>query len=239
MSFYTALMFYRPRKPPIVTANDLATVMLLLAETGKLNANDQCRAKVKFGESIDADNEETTRYEYTSTPGIMRVSEIEWDFKSPAAESMDRVIKALSRNLSPIYRANIFLGSPTSDVLEPVTRVRSPQNTIDFLPCDLSLEFGPIMAGQLSTEEPVQVGWISLSLSGSGYLYPWTLAEALDRASTSISIKTFTDVVRNMWPVQSEDPEPQIVALRRQIPDVWPYAADRPWDWFWGAQETG
>jgi hypothetical protein len=238
MSFYIALIYYRPRKPPIVTANDLATVVARLAETGKLKPSGMYGAKVKFGDSIDADDRETTLYEPQET-GVILVGEIEWDLNCCSLTSVEEVIKSLFGNHNRIYRALIFLGTPTPDVLEPVSRVNSPENTHDFVPYDLSLEIGPIIAGDMATEELIQVGWISLNLSGSGYLYPWSLTEAVRRASSSESIRELTDVVRTMWPVSAAAPEAEIVELRRRIPDVWPYEADRPWDWYWGAHETG
>jgi len=238
MSFFTSLMYYRPRKPPIVTANDLAMVVSRLADTGKFAPSGLFGAKVKFGDAIDADDRDTVWYEPQDT-GVILVGEIEWDINSPALASADDVIAALSGNHDSVYRALISLGTPTPDVLEPITRVGSPENTRDFLPYDLSLEIGPVAAGLLSTDKSVQVGWMSLSFSGSGYFYPWSLAEVVRRASSARSIKALADIVRAMWPVPTAVPEPEIVEIRRQIPDVWPYEVDRPWDWYWGAHETG
>ncbi len=238
MSFYSSLKFYRPRKPPVVIANELATVIARIADTGKLCSSGMYGVKVKFGDSIDSDDRETNWYEPQET-GIILVGEIDWDIELRALSDGKEVVNALSGNQKPIYRAHISLGTPMPDVLEPITRVDSPENEIDFVPSDLSLEIGPIIAGNMATEEPVQVGWISLNFSGYGYFYPWSLAETMLRANSSEPIKALTDIVRTTWPVPSAAPEQEIVEIRRQIPDVWPYEVDRPWDWYWGAHETG
>src|SRR6476620_10564184 len=111
MSFYLSLMFYRPRKPPVVTANDLAVVISHLADTGKLSSSGTFGAKIKFGDAIDADNKETICYEPQET-GIIHVGEIEWDIASSTLKSAMEVMEMLSGNCERIYRANIFLGTP-------------------------------------------------------------------------------------------------------------------------------
>jgi hypothetical protein len=238
MSFFTTLKYYRPRKPPLVAGDDLAVVVARLAATGKLTGSGTYGVKIKFGEAIDADDKGTIWYE-SVLPNLMRVGEIEWDLNPGTLRSIDEVIGALKGNTSPVYRAHVFMGTPTADVLEPITREDSPENNIHFLPSDFSLELGPVSAGLLSTEDTVQVGWMSLNLGGSGYLYPWSLSEVLERASSSAAIKALTDVVQAMWPVPSVAPEKEIVEIRRQLPDIWPYEAERAWDWYWGVHESG
>jgi hypothetical protein len=231
-------MYYRPRKPPLVTADDLASVVAELSKTSKLTTSGMYGLKVKFGEAIDRDDKETIWYEQTA-PGVARVHEIEWDIELSRAKGMDDIQMALAGDSRTIYRANVFLGMPTNDVLAPVTRMNSPENEIHYLPDTLALQIGPINAGLLSSDECVQVGWIALSLSGSGYLYPWTLADALERAATSQPIQVLTDIMRARWPVPPAVPDPEITELRRQLPDVWPHSdVDRKWDWYWGALET-
>jgi hypothetical protein len=101
------------------------------------------------------------------------------------------------------------------------------------------MEIGPILSCDLGCEAPFHVGWVSVSLSGYGYLYPWSFAELVQRAEGHPAIGRMTDLCRATWPVDAGRPDQQLKKLRKQMGDLWPYPKiDRPWDWYWGLCES-
>jgi hypothetical protein len=165
--------------------------------------------------------------------------DIDWDINETRLPGIDSMCQRLKGDTRRIYRAFAVLGNATDEILQPITRVNSPENTIDYTPYDLSIEVGPVVACALSSESPAGVGWIALGLSGDGYLYPWTLSEIVCRAEASPAIVRLSDVCRTMWPVEPQRPGPEVVRARQQRRDIWPYDdCDRSADWFWSVHET-
>jgi hypothetical protein len=84
------------------------------------------------------------------------------------------------------------------------------------------------------------MGWIAISVSGPGYLYPWTFRDVLNRLEGTPEIHRIMEMCRSFWPAPSLPPEPDIVELRRQVAELWPYDDfARSWDWYWGLHESG
>ena len=192
-----------------------------------------------FGDAIDQDHKPSIIVEESHHPGIYTMAEIDWDVNLSDNPTIEEMIDCLASDQRLIYRASISLGIPIDDVLEPITRVDSPENEIDFTPNSLSIAVGPIECFSLGSD-PLSVGWISLDLCGDGYLFPWTLRDVFERISASSVIRRLTDVCRSFWPVPAELPSPELVELRRQFHEVWPYDQfDKSLDWYWGLQETG
>src|SRR5262249_21460578 len=134
----------------------------------------------------------------------------------------------------PLYRALIQLGKATTHIRRHMGRVGSPENEVDLRLTDWSLEIGPMASFDLGSEDLFQVGWISVGLSGYGYLYPWTFAELVRRAEDHPAIRQMTELCRATWPVRSGRPDRQTKRLRKQMGELWPYREiDRPWGWYW------
>jgi hypothetical protein len=101
------------------------------------------------------------------------------------------------------------------------------------------MEIGPIISCDLGSEDLFHVGWLSVSLSGYGYLYPWTFAELVQRAEGDSSIRRVTELCRATWPVEAGRRDRRQKTLRKRMGDLWPYPEiDRPWDWYWGLSES-
>jgi hypothetical protein len=149
------------------------------------------------------------------------------------------MVDRLATDDPTIYRASISLGMPTDAVLEPITRKDSPENDHNYEPDMLSIEIGPIEIFDLKSEAPALCGWIGLSLSGYGYLFPWTFRDVVERLEATAEIGKLTQLCRSHWPVPTEKPDRAILKARRQLGTVWPYEADKPWDWYRGMQESG
>lgn len=238
MSFYSALQFYRPTPAPKIIATDLAAAVESLQGTGMLAPRGSFSIQMKFGSSIDSDDNGTIREEEVA-PGLYSIHDIEWDIADSELRSLDEVIEIARRSEDGIYRATISLGNPAKEIFADITRVNSPENAVDFCPDTISLEIGPVHAGFLDTEEPHRVGWISLSMCGRGYLFPWSLADAVNRCENSRPIRKLTNPLRSLWPVPPLLPGLETIELRRRSPHWWPYSDyERAWDWYWCALET-
>ena len=120
-----------------------------------------------------------------------------------------------------------------------IQRINSPENKHDLTLGDWTCEIGPIQSFDLRSDEPLQVGWISVSLSGYGYLYPWSFADLVERVEADPGMRRVAELCRKSWPVPVELPDDGIRELRQKVGGLWPYPADLPWDWYWGIAETG
>jgi hypothetical protein len=130
------------------------------------------------------------------------------------------------------------LGSLHDEVVALITRKESDDNEIDFLPYELGIHLGPVDVFLLGGEQVWQAGWIELTISGPGYLFPWTFRDVVQRLESSPLIRKLTDVCRTTWPVAYSAVDDQTVDLRRQAGELWPYDDLRkPWDWYWGIAE--
>lgn len=239
MSFFTSLRYYRPCSPPEVTADDLSRLVALLQDSEMLTDAGVRSLSVKFGDSIDQDDVGIV-WEEEIAPGIAVVRGPDWDLELTGNPTVSEIIQSLASDSRHVCRASISLGSPVEAILRTITREPTAQNQIAYRPDGLSINIGPIECFDLGSEQPVQMGWISLDLSGYGYLYPWTLREVVERLKRSRETRRLTEICRSFWPVPPELPEPRIAELRQEFSDLWPYDRfDEPWDWFWGVQETG
>lgn len=238
MSFSTSLTYYRPCAPPTITADDLARFISQLRDTGILTDDGFQMLHVKFGDSIDQD-EQGTSWEEEISPCMFISHDIEWDVDLYPSGLQD-IIERLTGDDRRIHRALASLGGVIDAVLQPITRTNSPENERDFCPDSLWLEFGPVETYHLAGEAPAVVGWIGVSLSGDGLLFPWTFRDVVDRLEATPEIQCMMNSCRSFWPVPPEPPEPRIVALRSQIGELWPYKTiDKPGDWYWGLKESG
>lgn len=238
MSFYTALMFYRPTPPPMVSGRGLAEFVRAFARLGLSQNEGPMTASLKFGEAIDQDEKPASWFE-PLIPGIGETQEIEWDVEESCG-SLANMAQLLSDHDRPIYRGYLGLGKATDDVSDHLKRVGSPENETDLVPDAWSLEIGLIESVALNLQEALVVGWISVAISGNGYLYPWSFRELVERAERHPSIRRLMQLCRETWPVLPEAPTAQEIEKREQMGDLWPYGRhDLPWDWYWGLHETG
>jgi hypothetical protein len=239
MSFFTSLVYYRPCPPPVVTGKELMRFVDEVHRSGVLAEEGLSTLQVKFGRSIDQD-QHGTLWQEEIAPRMFVTHQIEWDISLKAPADMRAALDALAKDSRRIYRAYLAFKKVRNEVLSPVTRTNSPENSRDYCPSGLSFEVGPVKIYDLRSDAPTLAGWMHASLSGYGYLYPWTFREVLQRLESTPEIQRIASVCRSCWPVPPEVPKPQIVAVRKQLGEVWPYENfDKPWDWYWGIQESG
>lgn len=238
MSFFTTLEFYRPTKPPVITGESLAHFIRSFEGLKVSDAGQGISLKLKFGDAIDQDEQPTTWDEPVND--VVSVSkEIEWDMQRGFRSSAE-VAEALTPAEQPIYRAFVRLGSATADVCQQVNRKNSLENRIDLALDSWALEIEPIVSGSLACEEHFVVGWISVSLSGYGYLFPWKFCDLIERAEGHAGIRQVTDLCKATWPVPAIPPTRSQIDGRRLMGELWPYSRpELPMDWYWGLCETG
>jgi hypothetical protein len=233
MSFYTVLHFYRPRTPPVITGAALAKFVRAVDRLHVSEVKYPQTVQVKFGKAIDQDEEPSTWSEQVNR-GICVSKEIEWDV-AIQCESLRAVSEGLVSHNRPVYRAFIELGSATTDIFQHLARVNSPENNVDLTLDSWSLEIGPVISAALDSEVQFHIGWISVNLSGYGYLYPWTPAELVERAEKHSGIRQVMELCKKTWPVEPKRPDLHHTKMREQMGDLWPYSEiDVPWDWYWG-----
>lgn len=222
MSFFTTLNYYRPGEPPRVTARELAEFVAAIRDTRLTTDEHFVSFNIVCGRSIK-------RRGWSGT-------EIEQCNQGTMQNTIDR----LGSIDATIHRAFVNLGTPVEQVVSRITRKDTPENEIDFTPDALSLEIGPIESFSLLSDDPIRVGWISLTIAGSGYLWPWTFQDVLKRLNATPEIKTLTDLCRTRWPVEKSTPGRRLVKFRQNLGDLWPYEeCDGFDDWCWGLAESG
>jgi hypothetical protein len=247
MASSASLFCYRPKEPPAITGRDLAGFVEQFARLGiHKPESEEIKYQVKFGRAIDQ-NDKPTFWEKLVHRGkasaeVFEMHEIKWDIEEQFS-ALDDMASSLAKHNKKIYRAYLSLGWPIANVTDDLKRVNSPENTNDFIPDQWGMEIGPVETASFSEPEEtvgssVQVGWISVSISGNGYLFPWSFTELVQRAERNPGMRKLMQLCKSTWPVPPAKVEARVVKLRKQLGKLWPYAQhDLPWDWYWGLHE--
>ena len=207
MSFFTSLVLYRPGPAPAVTADGLGRLCDDLIDAGLLAADVRGREpcgglSVKFGPAADMDDLGTSIEEPDGTGRFVHVRPIAWDVDLPGRPPVREVAAALREDQRTIYRAWVDLGAAADGLTDPLTREPGPDNERGFYPQDLSLSVGPVTCGMLD-EDATRVGWTAASLSGSGYLFPWTRAETLAKIAAVPALRELEEACQRRFPAPS------------------------------------
>lgn len=253
MSFYTLLKFYRPTRPPRVTGPVLAEFVRELCSTGLFQRKGGEYLKVKFGRSIDQDDNDTAEeVPVRGLPGMFTIRPIEWDLDHDRI-GLDDALALLANHDRPVYRAAVTLGTLRRDVYEALqTRRPPPEERMNLSLWDCNVSLGPEAIGSMSSEASFTLGWMAVSFSGNGYLFPWTPRDLTSKAASLPQLQPVIQICRRMFPVDP-DGSPNVLQklapavrkrrvreLRRKMGDLWPLDdLDAPWDWYWGVSETG
>lgn len=252
MSFYTSLYYYRPTKPPRVTGPVLAAFLRELSATALFERKGPESLKVKFGRAIDQDTRPSSwEVPVRGVPGMCTFDGIDWDIEHERL-SLDDALAVLSNHDRPVYRASAGLGYLRQDITRTLQTLRPDDGAPNLCLGDCSVWIEPIELGQMSDDATYKVGWMGVSFSGYGYLYPWTARDVTDRALASPDLRRVADVCRRLFPVDPngtpsllerltpERRRSRITSIRKRMRDLWPFDdLDAPWDWYWGVLETG
>jgi len=239
MAFFTSLFCYRPTAPPLVTGLDLAAFVRAFHDLHLTKAPySPLTCQLKFGRSIDQDENASSWLKWLLPPVISTTEEIAWDVSDPAL-SLPQLAERLTNHTQPIYRCYLDLGPAAGEIIGNLARVHSPENEIDLCLDEWSLEFGPIDTCQLGGDVAFRVGWIKVGIAGNGYLYPWSFRDLVERAERVAGMCELLNLCKRLWPVESKPPTRKQVKGRKRMGELWPYPRlDLPLDWYWGLQET-
>jgi hypothetical protein len=204
----------------------LAKWIAHVVATDTLRGGDALSLRVKFGEAVDQDYETD-------------IFSLDCEIEARNLQSPEEMIGLLTDRPDRIYRAFVNLEILRDEVVQPITRLNSVENEIDFSPCELSLWIGPVECYQLGGDRTITTGWVGLSISGYGYLYPWTFAEVVQRMGRSPAIQRLMQTCQDQWPVAPDKPSQEAVSSRKEIGNLWPYDLNKLSDWYWGLQESG
>lgn len=236
MGYHTGLVYYRPRPAPVIAPRDLRPFILELLETGALSGEGMVSFEFKFGRAIDQDDRPSSWIEPLNE-ALGTYGSMDWDWTG-SFDSVRSLADALADDGRSIYRGTIMLGLATDAVIQSMSRVGSPENDEDFVPDSWAMEFGPIKLEDTGNAAEYHVGWMDVSFSGNGYIYPWTTADVLARIESSPELVRVSALCRRYWPVPPEKASFWVRRMRRtRLGKLWPYAdVNLPWDWYWGVQ---
>jgi hypothetical protein len=241
MSFYTSFFYYRPDTPPLMTGADLSGFVSEFAALGLASGEGSIGYRVKFGRSIDQDEQPSAWDEPIMPGGVISVPcEIEYDAEGSDLPDLARLAGDLAPLDRPIYRATIDLGGVADAVYSRTERGPSEENDISLSLDSWNLRVGPIMSHSLGVVDTYMVGWIAIAMHGYGYLFPWSFRDLIDRAESAPGIRDLMSLCRRTWPVEPTKPRRNVVKARKTMGELWPYPDARlPWDWYWGLAESG
>jgi hypothetical protein len=225
MSFYTNLKLYRPGEPPLVRGVDIAPFVRQMHALRALSGEGSFALKVKYGEAVDQDDAGEPEYEA-------------WDIEERPT-SVEDLASGLERLEGTVYRAYIGLGSAPREVFEGLRRPPSPENEVELLLSDWSMQIGPVELADLKSEEVIRSGWMQVGIHGYGYLYPWTFQYLITKAQSLPEIGGVVELCRKSWPVDPEPPDRKEKRIRKRLGRLWPYDLGRIQDWAWGLDENG
>ncbi len=234
MCAFTSAKFYRPRKPPIITGEDIVGFSAYMTDIGILKSS-KINLQLRYGKAIDQDDKADSWTKPVGDGTLGVVEEIEWDIVKYCLSRVEAE-KLLAKNKKPIYRGHITLGGLSKEVADFVNQ--PSRRADDRLGLDtLSIHLGPVTQLDIENQFSYEVGWMSLSLSGYGSIYPIPREEFVGRLVSCPPVHSSMEFCRTRWPVPPEQPAPEVVQLRRQMGDLWiGEDYESPWDWRWGIE---
>ncbi|MEZ6096960.1 MAG: hypothetical protein R3C03_22515 [Pirellulaceae bacterium] len=251
MGFYSSLSYYRPGPPPTINTLDLAAFIQAIDSLGFCRPRGIFEAKVeiKFGDKVDSDMMATTPFvEITQwgrnfdeasyqaelirqgiSPLMAAPLRCDWDIDEKS-KSLLELADILAKAERSVYRAFLSLGDLTESVSETICRNPCEDNTIGFYPRSVSLGIYPCQVSQFG-ESKCFVGWLEMSISGYGYLYPWKPVDAVTKFEESAPIQQLV-AIKLAFPNQRIK-----VEIRKKMGDLWPYSTSTRSGWYWGTSD--
>ena len=235
MAAFTTAHFYRPGPPPIVTMEQLAYFMGTIADVG-LISNFKPTVKAKFGARIDSDDLPTT-ITVPLNDLMDEERDIDWDVDKEFPNLLDAINFMRKRGNRTIYRSWVTLGDLSKDVIDVIDHPALEKGGNALWLDTVGLELAPIIVNTNDDKE-FHVGWMSVNLSGYGYLYPWTHDELRTRIAGQSKLCQIGQLCRSFWPVPLEYPSPETVSLRKEMGQLWGSDLEAPKDWRWVFAES-
>lgn len=265
MGFFSSAVFYRPDTPPIVSAKDVGRFLQELRQLDFAPQTKLHSAEINWGERISEDVQpfyieedisSTTHrkpwwkrllsrqpsIEVTTT--ISQTKDLEPNFTCDT--DFDELISQLMTTEQTVGRLYIS-GSLSADQYKWFRAPHPSGEQINFRPDTWALEFGEIKLGVLNGWDlengecisQLQIGMMSFELAGEGYFFPWEFKEWVEKFTNAPGLQEVCELCRKTWPIESVPPSDELVMLRRECEDLWPYTdVNAPLDWAWGPRET-
>ena len=180
MGFHTSFHLAYPTDPGVLTGATIKGLIEQLLPHCREGSTFRSIG-VAYGDRPSSSDRSAAYQVPTEIPGLS-LAGFRWDFQS-WPKSTGELLGALTGfEEKNIHRALVAFGALTDEVAARLKREPGPENEIGLYPYDISILIEPIeVEPDDEDDEPVQVGWVAISISGSGYCYPWTQQELIDR----------------------------------------------------------
>lgn len=236
------LWMYRPGPACRVDALALAALVRDLSGTGALRDQKEVmgdwhwhQAKIRFGSGLDQDARPMVEEVFNEDhPTISWTREQPWDWQTTALSNLE-LSRGFTRDERPVYRAHLQLGQLREDLCERLdwlARDGANEYRVNF--SDVMFQCEPVVYADRESGDHFGLGWCGLSVSGSGYFFPWKAVECIELARSIPEITAMFEVCRAHFPVKPAKPDQSLQNLRALLAKngSWPYASvDQPLDW--------
>lgn len=260
MSAFTSAKCYRAGgEPPVITAPELALFVERVLALDILQSSNMI-IELKFGQAIDQDDIDTMPMQKVS-PLMTLMLKYGWDieqFNIPTTKTLEILLhpsashevkrkrkhrrdsigaKRISKTFAPnIYRAYLDFGSLKKEVYNPICHGPEEENPLWL--SELAFSIDMVELNDPEESEAFQVGYLCFSVSGHGYLFPWTYEETLEKLRANLQLQQVREICRAMWPAKTTPPSPEIMEGRRRMGKLWAEPVDASFDWYWAINET-
>lgn len=221
-------------EPPAISVGQLADFIERFQASGVTSVAHNHRAlEVKLGEAIDQDNRSLC-YE-VPVEGCRGLSQ----FKS---QDIDVEVRGAGIDLAAplrsitgtVYRASVCFGCISDGATDAVHDAIGDGYLAARL-FDWGFEIGPLSIESPITGGVLDVGWISLSLGGQGYMTDnLSSSDLVSLVRELPECKRVEELVRSFWSVPPRRPSRKLRKIRREMGQYWiGVSDDEPLDWFW------
>ncbi len=251
MSAWTSAILYRPGPPPVIMPVSLADFIEKLVALDILQESPRLHAELKFGKSIDQDMKEITYLENPeATVTAIKHMPMDAEINNTTIAEMLHWLRSpfkkkglFTRQLIDpiIYRSYIDLGELKENVRKDFMREEDPENNIgSFWLSSFSFNIAPeTVADPQGDGTRYMVGWISISISGQCYLWPWKYEEVLALIKANEGMQQILELCKSTWPLPPVEPTQVLIEMRKSMGHLWGGTDyDAPPDWRWTINES-
>lgn len=235
-----------------MTGDQLLQWIKLIQATGLIDPASRITLEIDYGKRIDrrhkTDNDLRPVYPpwwkrlFSFHQSYAVVSEMvfhEHDFELEV-ESFDELISRFNGGSRSIQRAHVMFWGLNEEVASRLEALKSEENPNTFRPFHCSLAVSPIRLSSLAWDTSYTVGYVSLDIFGDGYFWPESFKSWIIRCSAEPAVQAACEACKRVWPRENESPDEQIISIRKNVENFWPYDdLYTPNDWAWGPEESG
>ena len=235
MSLFSSLLIFYPSDPPKITLAEARTFCDQLRNI--LSLRDILLAvDIKYGESIDQDDETTNLMEWNETGTTGRFVQYPWDHEGRNLPWTE-LWPGRDAEVRHLYRASIGLGRLPKPVGTELMAMRDEKTSHEFVaPDSLSFQIDPVLPATLNTTELFAYGYIGLSFSGNGFFSWQPLSRYWEQARVSPTLRAVLQLCRETFPV----PRLQLGQLSADLGELFLNREEyRQGDWIVSVSETG